>query len=67
LYNGFLAAGLIWSLLSKTNSTDLKVLFLNCVVVAGVFDAASINTTILIVQGAPALLAILFFYLPRQV
>jgi putative membrane protein len=66
LYNGFLAAGLIWSLLSKTNSTDLKVFFLSCVVVAGVFGAATVSTSILIVQGGPALLALVFVYLSRK-
>jgi putative membrane protein len=66
LYNGFLAAGLIWSLLSKTNSTDLKVFFLSCVVVAGVFGAATVSTSILIVQGGPALLALVFVYLSHK-
>jgi putative membrane protein len=55
LYNGFLAASSIWSLLSKSNAIDLKVLFLNCVVVAGVFGAASMSTTILIVQVPPSI------------
>lgn len=65
LYNGFLAAGLIWSLLSN-NSFDLKVFFLSCVVVAGVFGAATVSTSILIVQGGPALLALAFVYLSRK-
>jgi putative membrane protein len=66
LYNGFLAAGLIWSLLSKTKRTGLKVFFLSCVVIAGVFGAATVSSTILIVQAGPALLALIFVYLSQM-
>jgi putative membrane protein len=66
LYNGFLAAGLIWSLFSKNSSFDLKVFFLSCVIVAGVFGAATVSATILIVQSGPALLALMFVYLSRK-
>jgi putative membrane protein len=66
LYNGFLAAGLIWSLLSQSNSFDLKVFFLSCVIIAAVFGAATVSTTILVVQGGPALLALIFVYMSRN-
>lgn len=56
LYNGFLAAGLIWALWA--DRLDLKVFFLGCVIVAGVYGAASVNRRILYVQALPAALAL---------
>ena len=56
LYNGFLAAGLVWGLVS--DQTDVKIFFLACVVVAGVYGAATVNKRILVVQAVPALLAL---------
>lgn len=56
LYNGFLAAGLFWGLLS--NRVDIKVFFLSCVVVAGVFGGITAKTSILFTQGLPALIAL---------
>lgn len=56
LYNGFLAAGLVWGLVSEQD--DVKLFFLICVVVAGAYGAATINKRILFVQAVPALLAI---------
>ncbi len=56
LYNGFLVAGLVWGLLS--DQTDVKVFFLVCVVVAGVYGAATVNKRILVVQSVPAVLAL---------
>ncbi len=59
LYNGFLAAGLIWSLTAKDGGHDLKVFFLSCVVLAGIFGAITAQISILFIQGAPALVALL--------
>jgi putative membrane protein len=56
LYNGFLAAGLVWGLVA--DRTDVQVFFLVCVVVAGVYGAATVNRRILVVQAVPALLAL---------
>ena len=56
LYNGFLAAGLIWGL--AADRTDVQVFFLVCVVIAGVYGAATVNRRILVVQAVPALLAL---------
>ncbi len=56
LYNGFLAAGLFWGLLSKR--LDIKVFFLACVVVAGIFGGITAKTSILFTQGLPALIAL---------
>lgn len=61
LYNGFLAAGLIWSLYAKR--TDLKVFFLSCVLVAGVFGGLTAKISIIFVQGLPALIALILVLL----
>jgi putative membrane protein len=54
LYNGFLAAGLIWGLSLGTAGTSVKVFFLGCVLVAGVFGALTASRKILFVQALPA-------------
>jgi putative membrane protein len=59
LYNGFLAAGLIWSLFAKQQAHSLKVFFLSCIIVAAIFGALTAKFSILYIQGAPAILAIL--------
>ena len=66
LYNGFLAAGLIWSLFRKQDAFAIKVFFLTCVVIAGIFGALTAKASILIVQGAPALVALLLVVLSRR-
>lgn len=62
LYNGFLAAGLIWSLLIRDQQWSLKVAlcFLIFVAIAGLFGAATVSPSILFVQTVPATLAIVF-------
>lgn len=54
LYNGFLAAGLFWGLLLGAAGFQVKVFFLLCVVVAGVYGGATANRRILFVQALPA-------------
>ena len=56
LYNGFLAAGLVWAVL--TAQRDVALFFLGCVVVAGLYGAATVNRRIFFVQAVPALAAI---------
>ena len=56
LYNGFLAAGLFWSLCADRR--DLKVFFLGCVIVAGVFGGMTAKTSILFIQALPAAIAL---------
>jgi putative membrane protein len=56
LYNGFLAAGLAWGLIS--GSQPFKVFFLSCVVLAGVYGAWSVSRRIFWVQAAPAAVAL---------
>jgi len=59
LYNGFLAAGLIWSLLDPhDHAFELKIFFLTCVMVAGIYGGLTANRKILFVQALPALAAL---------
>ena len=55
LYNGFLAAGLIWGFFA---GNPVKIFFLACVIVAGAFGAATVNLKILWVQALPAAIAL---------
>ena len=61
LYNGFLAAGLIWGL--RAGRRDLKLFFLSCAAVAGVFGAFTAKFSILFTQAMPALIALVLVYL----
>lgn len=58
LYNGFLAAGLIWGLALGPAGTAIKLFFLGCIVVAGVFGAATSSKKILFIQGIPGLITL---------
>ena len=62
LYNGFLAAGLVWGLLLRGAGFDIKVFFLACVVVAGLYGAATVGRKILFVQALPAVLALALLF-----
>lgn len=66
LYNGFLAAGLIWSLVRKEDGIPIRVFFLSCVIIAGVFGAITAKPSILYVQAAPALIALVVTLLARR-
>jgi putative membrane protein len=66
LYNGFLAAGLIWGLFARENAVSIKVFFLACVIVAGVFGAATAKASILFVQALPAAIALLAVVVARE-
>ena len=59
LYNGFLVAGLAWGLYLGDGGYAVKVFFLACVIVAGVFGAATVSKRILFVQALPAALALI--------
>ena len=65
LYNGFLAAGLIWSFFVQdtTWKTNIWLFFLGCVAVAGIYGALTASKKIFFVQALPALLAILLILL----
>ena len=63
LYNGFLAAGLFWGLSLGAAGTGVKVFFLCCVLVAGLFGAATASRRILFVQAIPAAIALALVFL----
>jgi putative membrane protein len=63
LYNGFLAAGLVWGLLMGGHEGfHVKIFFLTCVIVAGAYGAYSVSRRILYIQAAPALLALVLLH-----
>lgn len=59
LYNGFLVAGLVWGLWLGVAGRDIKVFFLGCVIVAGVYGACSVSRRVLLIQAVPAAVALL--------
>src|SRR5580692_8708590 len=65
LYNGFLAAGLIWGLVQGVPgfAFQIKMFFLLCVIVAGVYGAATVSRRILLVQATPAAIAVVLVWL----
>ena len=63
LYNGFLAAGLIWGLTLGEAGTTVKLFFLTCVIVAGVYGAITVSRKIFFVQALPAIVAMIFLFL----
>jgi len=59
LYNGFLAAGLAWSFFAPADfAFSIRVFFLACVIVAGLFGAVTASRKILFVQALPAMIAL---------
>ena len=58
LYNGFLVAGLVWGLALGAAGIQVKVFFLACVIVAGLFGGATVNRNILFVQAVPGIIAL---------
>lgn len=58
LYNGFLAAGLVWGMLAGADGHTVKVFFLACVIIAGIFGAATASRKILWVQAVPGAIAL---------
>lgn len=65
LYNAFLSAGLFWSLLSNdpVEAFHLKIFFLSCVLIAGIYAGITVSTRILIVQALPALVTLILLFL----
>jgi putative membrane protein len=63
LYNGFLAAGLVWGLALGAAGTGVKVFFLGCVLVAGLYGAATASRKILFVQALPAAIGLVLLLL----
>lgn len=67
LYNGFLAAGLIWGILlgDAPHAAQVKLFFLGCVAIAGIYGAATVSSRILFMQALPAILAGILVYSGR--
>jgi putative membrane protein len=63
LYNGFIAAGLLWGAFAKSNSSSIRIFFLICVLIAGIFGALTLKWTTLILQALPASIALLLVWL----
>lgn len=71
LYNGFLAAGLIWGVLCRDQAFGeaafaIKVFFLGCVIVAGIFGAITAKRSILFVQAVPGLIALIAVWVAQR-
>jgi len=64
LYNGFLAAGLLWGLSLGPAGHAIKIFFLGCVVVAGLFGGSTANRRILLVQALPGAIALVLVLVP---
>jgi putative membrane protein len=67
LYNGFLAAGLIWTFFITDNNwkVNISIFFLVCVIIAGIFGAVTASKKIFFTQAIPAILALIFVVLAR--
>ena len=63
LYNGFLAAGLIWGITLGDNGADVKIFFLSCVIIAGLYGGATASRKILVVQAVPAAIGLILVFL----
>ncbi|MEW8084712.1 MAG: DUF1304 domain-containing protein [Candidatus Thiodiazotropha endolucinida] len=62
LYNGFLAAGLLWGVILGADGTGVKIFFLSCVLLAGVYGAATAGRNILFIQALPAAIGLLLVF-----
>lgn len=69
LYNGFLAAGLLWTFFIQdpTWSTNIAIFFLSCVAIAGIYGAWSASKKIFVVQALPALIALLLLLITSSI
>ena len=63
LYNGFLAAGLFWGLSLGASGIDVQIFFLSCVLVAGIYGAATASRKILFVQAIPAAIGLILVFI----
>jgi putative membrane protein len=63
LYNSFIAAGLVWGAFATKDSQAVRVFFLICVVIAGIFGAFTLRETTLVLQTLPASIALIFVWL----
>jgi putative membrane protein len=66
LYNGFIAAGLIWGLISGRTGDAIKIFFLACVITAGVFGALTLTWTPLLIQTVPGAIALSLLWISKS-
>ena len=66
LYNGFLAAGLVWGLVARSGGFAIQVFFLSCVMVAGLFGAVTATPSIFFIQALPAASALALVFASRE-
>ena len=66
LYNGFIAAGLVWGLSLGATGFSVRIFFLACVIVAGVFGAATAKRSILWIQALPGIVALVLVLWARR-
>jgi putative membrane protein len=66
LYNGFIAAGLIWGLISGKTGDAIKIFFLACVIIAGIFGAATLTRTPLLIQTVPGAIALFLVWISKS-
>ncbi|WNZ23311.1 DUF1304 domain-containing protein [Leptolyngbya sp. NK1-12] len=59
LYNGFLAAGLIWSLFATQFAFEIQLFFLSCIIIAGIFGSFTVKKSIILTQAVPAITALI--------
>lgn len=62
LYNGFLAAGLVWGLFSQ-QGMNIKIFFLSCIIIAGIYGSLTAHRKILFVQAIPGCISLVFLLL----
>jgi putative membrane protein len=66
LYNGFLAAGLVWGICIGDEGFPIKLFFLGCVIIAGIFGAMTVSRKIFFVQALPAIIALAVVLIDRM-
>lgn len=66
LYNGFLAAGLVWGLFYEPARINIFIFFLCCVLIAGIYGAFTVNRMIFWLQAFPAIIALVLLFLAQS-
>ena len=67
LYNGFIASGLVWGLISDAQHYAISIFFLACVIIAGLYGAVTLRPTTLIIQTLPGIAALICVWLSRPI
>ena len=67
LHNGFIASSLVWGLISGVEGYSIKLFFLACVIIAGLFGAVTLKPTTLLIQTVPGVAALICVWLSRPI